>query len=216
MWAFNQTDEPEVSRYFGHSNGSSDGETTTGNIGHGSDVDPQPRSSQPVVISHGKVCLWCEQGSVVDEHDRDWESEHDTQDEEDQHHINQLDQGEFVFSEHGLNQQAEARTTESKIIDLTIEDDDDNRSEDGDESMRNAMQHDWPSEDDNLDTPTPSRWKDPPSRRANAHDGRDTEEALSRIKGKINKPNDRMSMGKPPQIQLLCPDGSWKNGPANR
>lgn len=229
MWAFNQTKEPEVSRYFVHRNGSSDGEITEGNVGHDSDIGTPLRSSQPVVISHGKVCLWCEQGSVVDEYDGDWESEYGTQNEEDQDPINQLDQldqVEFDFSD-GLNQhgsldchneQAQIRTTESKIIDLTIDDDDGKRSEYGDESMQDALQHDWPSEDDNLDTPTPSRWKDPPSRRReNVHDRRkDIEEALGRITRNINTHNDRMSIDKPPQIQLLFPDGSWKNGPANR
>lgn len=92
------------------------------------------------------------------------------------------------FSHGSIQHQTMEQMTE--ILDLA--------TEDGDTSMQNALQREWPSDDDVPNTPTPCQW----------NEFRASEREKSAQEG-------HMDPAENPQIQFLFPDGSWKDGHVN-
>lgn len=177
-----------------------------------SEEDSQSAGDQPVVNSHEKVCIWCEQGGpLINEpgeglgfsqaHSRDQQRRNGNQSAHSDYYSDRRDQyreyeNQIEISDDGQSQdwdyrhhfiQHQIREQESAILNSAIEN--------GDTSMQNALQREWIFEDDVPDTPTPSQRKDPrvPEREQNID-------------------NDHMDPAEDRQIQLFFPDGSWKNG----
>lgn len=68
-----QTEEQETSNYWADNNSQSDIGTMKETVSHMHIHEPIAYlgSEEPVVTSHGKVCMWCEQGSEIDyQHDQ--------------------------------------------------------------------------------------------------------------------------------------------------
>ncbi|KAJ5327037.1 hypothetical protein MYU51_008251 [Penicillium brevicompactum] len=177
-----------------------------------SEEDSQSASDHPVVNSHEKVCIWCEQGGpLINEpgeglgfsqaHSRDQQIRNSNQSAHSDYYSDHQDQyreyeNQIEISDDGQSQewdyrhhfiQHQIREQESAILDSEIEN--------SVTSTQNALQSEWIFEDDVPDTPTPCQRKDPRvhEREQNIH-------------------GDHIDLAEDRQIQLFFPDGSWKNG----
>jgi hypothetical protein len=176
-----ETNEPETSPYFANDESQSESETTEVTTAQERESSGQLENSLSVVNSHGKVCLWCEQGPLDDEgKEDDRESEranyHDqlqaylSQHVHSNNHQDQHDLTAIGLHEHNRGQShtfdqsmmdSQPSATQSLKFNLTMKE----HNVDGDEaeaSVPNASQLEWPSDDELPDTPTQSRWRDLP------------------------------------------------------
>ena len=218
-WHGNQ--DQETSPYFGDCEDEPDTEASA--IAHENESEQrQPGSSQPVVTSHGKVCLWCEQwGPLVDEQAdasepaqaiiHDLEGNYDMHQDQSSSGRNRRDRQQYRShshpSEHGhsssvdVSMESPTRVPTRQLFDLTVEDENNNNGEEENASVQSALQREWPSDDEYPDTPTPCQRRDSRvSERENTHQRHTNANEVAQVA----------------QIQLLFPDGSWKNGHMNK
>ena len=86
-----QTAEQKTSKYWANSDSQSDSEMMEMTVSHKFQHNTYAGSDEPVVTSHGKVCIWCEQGSEIYDQNRREQNQHQ--------------QGQYELNEHDQSQQ---------------------------------------------------------------------------------------------------------------
>jgi hypothetical protein len=108
--ALHQTNEQETSNYWAKNDNQSDSETMVATVSHNHKQNAYTGSDEPVVISHGKVCLWCEQESEFGyrdqpEQDNNDQDQHDQGQYEQSQHDHGQHEGQHQLNEHDQSQQ---------------------------------------------------------------------------------------------------------------
>jgi hypothetical protein len=136
--------QQETNHHWASIDSQSDSETMLATFNHSHNESAFPESDESVVTSHGKVCLWCQQGS---------EFEYQEEPDQDLYDESQANQGYHELSEHHQGQQHPLQVhyygTENGVQGVTM--DERNETLDDDnfamyETVSNAVSQDGKSE----------------------------------------------------------------------